>query len=489
VLLICASAIAVVAVLVIEGRQGGTIIVRGAIDPHGPKTPLPQHFLGVSLEYRDVLPSIGTPASTGGPDQVFARLLRNLGDAGNGAPVIRLGGATQDAAWWNPDARPRPPGITFDIKPAFVKALGAFQALTGSPLIIGLNMAAGDPRIAASWARAALARLRQPAISALEVGNEPYLYPVAFSGRPPVRPAGWGVSEYVAEFARYARLLDRIRPSPPLAAPVPCCAPGWTAAAPSFLAEEASRLALASYHSYPFCTTAPQPPEAILRPAVNERALQELRPLAAASQHAGIGLRVTETDPNACSGDSRYSTALWAVDWLFALAAHGVRGVSFHQIETSPFSVVYRDGLYSGSVSPLYYAMLLFSRAAPAGSSLLLHAPSASSPHDTNVALWATVDRGGTVRVVAINKEPSQSGDAVVRVRGAGAAGQLIRLRGPSLRAATGVTLGGREIPIGTTTGVLGGVPIAETVRPDGDTYRFSLPAASAALLTVPAGH
>jgi len=47
------------------------------------------------------------------------------------------------------------------------------------------------------------------------------------------------------------------------------------------------------------------------------------------------------------------------------------------------------------------------------------------------------------------------------------------------------VALGGLSVPAGTTDGRLTGTPVSETVTPSGHTYRFRMPAASAALLTV----
>jgi hypothetical protein len=67
---------------------------------------------------------------------------------------------------------------------------------------------------------------------------------------------------------------------------------------------------------------------------------------------------------------------------------------------------------------------------------------------------------------------------------GAGPAA-LERLTAPSLTATTGVALGGLAIPAGTTDGRIAGTPVTETVSPAGHTYRFAMPPASAALLTV----
>ena len=73
----------------------------------------------------------------------------------------------------------------------------------------------------------------------------------------------------------------------------------------------------------------------------------------------------------------------------------------------------------------------------------------------------------------------------VITVRDGAGAGKLERLTAPSLQSTTGVALGGLSIPDGTADGRLSGTPVSEAVTPSGHTYRFKMPAASAAMLTV----
>ena len=61
----------------------------------------------------------------------------------------------------------------------------------------------------------------------------------------------------------------------------------------------------------------------------------------------------------------------------------------------------------------------------------------------------------------------------------------LERLLAPRLGATAGVTLGGQSFGAATTTGQLAGTRRLTTVKPRGGAYAVSLPAGSAALLTV----
>jgi hypothetical protein len=87
--------------------------------------------------------------------------------------------------------------------------------------------------------------------------------------------------------------------------------------------------------------------------------------------------------------------------------------------------------------------------------------------------------------VLAVN---TGSGGRLVRVgasgRGAGRA-ELARLTAPGLGSAGGVSLGGQTFGSATTTGVLAGAPEVSTVSSVDGRYAVSLPAGSAALLTL----
>jgi hypothetical protein len=72
-----------------------------------------------------------------------------------------------------------------------------------------------------------------------------------------------------------------------------------------------------------------------------------------------------------------------------------------------------------------------------------------------------------------------------VRVPGHTAPASLERLLAPRLNATAGVTLGGQSFGAATTTGQLAGTRQLTTVSPRGGAYTLSLPAGSAALLTV----
>jgi hypothetical protein len=129
--------------------------------------------------------------------------------------------------------------------------------------------------------------------------------------------------------------------------------------------------------------------------------------------------------------------------------------------------------------------MLLFARATPDRARLLPRVTTgAKVRRGANVKVWGTLD-GTTARIVLLNKGARAGGTVEVKAHGDGAT--LERLTAPSMNSISGVTLAGQSIPDLSRDGKLTGSPSAEPVTPKRGVYRFTLPAASAALLTIPA--
>jgi hypothetical protein len=124
----------------------------------------------------------------------------------------------------------------------------------------------------------------------------------------------------------------------------------------------------------------------------------------------------------------------------------------------------------------------MFAQAAPAGSRLLRVVSGSQGP----LRAWATLAPDHHVRVLLINDSLSSSALAVVRTPGAPGPASLERLRASSAYATSGLTLGGRTFGAATGTGVLAPAT-AQSVTPHGGTYSVTLPAGSAALITLPA--
>jgi hypothetical protein len=475
-----------------------TDVVTISSTPFG--NPVPGAFVGISLEYGTVF-SAELP-SPGGDDRVLAQLIRNLSPGY--APIIRIGGDSGDKTWWPIPGITRPHGVDFALTPAWLADARALARSAGARLILGINLETDSAAIAATEARHLLAGVGRRNIDALEIGNEPELYSgipwyVTHAGQKVfARPPTYNLAAYMKEFATIAGALPAI----PLAGPS-TGADAWIAGLGQLLAANPT-LSLATFHAYALdprgdafrghdCSTAigePAHPSvaALLDSYASQTLVQGALPYIAIAHSHGIPFRVDEMNAITCAGapgvSNTAASALWVLDELFQLVRAGVDGVNIHTWRGSAgklFDMHYRQGRWVGTVQPEYYGMLMFVRAAPAGSRLLSTGPAKAGP----VRSWAVLAPDHSVRLVLINDSLKQTRWVLIRPPAEGPRAELERLEAPSAYARTGVTLGGESFGPRTVTGRLPGPTHLTVVRPSAGGYLVRLPAASAALLTI----
>jgi hypothetical protein len=467
--------------------------------------PLARSFLGFSQEYNLAATWLGTPKT--GLNPLLVNVYRHFSGYGSGPPVLRLGGGSSDNSWWNPSLKPRPRGIYFGIDYTLTGPLAQFLEQTRSRVILGLNLAARKPAIAVDWARAAIATLPFNSIQALEVGNEPDIYttrPLEPDKKNPgmTRKRGYGPAAYLRELDPFLRALGRIRGHPPIAAPALCCMDKWVRAMPSIIDKTARRLGLVTIHRYPLHSCGLKRGQrgyptarALLSPAALS-AVREFKWEAGLARRHHLGLRVTESNSVACGGaegvSDSFASALWAAQWAFAVNSVGAVGLDFHGSSPAytPFSFGLRDGVFRGYFQPELYGLLLFGEAT---SHRGIHLPTAVYGErrrrpGLNIWTWAFLDRvDRVVRVAVLNLDPRARGAAVIKVKNGRGSGTLKRLLAPALGALSGITWGGQSYSSVTTSGELAGpLRLGHVRRLRGGRYRFDMPPASAALLTVP---
>jgi hypothetical protein len=135
-------------------------------------------------------------------------------------------------------------------------------------------------------------------------------------------------------------------------------------------------------------------------------------------------------------------------------------------------------------VAPLYYGMLAFADAAPPGSRIL---QIGHEPPVPTLRIWATRAADGTERVVLINESPDR-GQTLTLPAGPARTATLSRLTAPALSATHGVAIGGQAFADASTTGSLVGAPDTPTLSRVQGRFVVPLPAASAAIVTIPPG-
>jgi hypothetical protein len=453
---------------------------------------MPGSFVGLSVEFSALTAYAGEdPAAV---DPVFVRLLRQL--APGARPLLRIGGHSTDSAWVSaPGAAAPSPGLRIRLTPGWLSVAHAVAAALDGQLILGLNLADGQPALATAEAQAMLATIGKRYIDAFEIGNEPDVYGVyAWYWAPAgsavfARTRSYSFQDYLGEFTRWRAALGGL----PIAGPA-FASIAWMEHLGAFL-DAAPRLTLVTFHQYPLwacqrnptAANFPSIPHLLLASSARGLAAQ-IAPFVAIAHRAGIPFRLDELNSAACEGrpgvSDTFASSLWALDTLFALASVGVDGVNIHTLPGAayaPFSIGYGGGRWTASVNPLYYGLLAFERAFPPGARLL-GVRASTGP----VKVWATAGADGHVRVALINEQPGSAFTVSLRIAGKATPLAERALRGPSLSATSGVTLGGASFGASTATGVLPSGPHApvEIAASRRSVYRVLVPAASAILLT-----
>jgi hypothetical protein len=461
--------------------------------------PIPRSFAGLSMEYWAAPSYLGATR----PNPIFARLVQTLAQGGNGAPTIRLGGNSADEAWWNPLAAPRPPGVSTDITPAWLGVLGQWAGLTRTPMILGLNLALGDPNNAAAYTQAAARTLPPGTLAGVEIGNEPDLYtrPRTFTvgsrrlSRGMRRPLTYRYEDYRVEALQFRAAIAAAAPGVPMAEGG-FATSAWEDFGADLLSVPGPGPRSFSAHTYSLHTCdrrrarrAVSYARSLLGPSAFAPPVARMAQLAAVARAHGAPFRVSEVNSANCGGvrgaSNSLASALWSVDMLFALADAGVRSVNFHTFTGALYSPVdfgLRRGHFAGRVNPMFYGMLLFSRANPKGARLL---PTGPNPASGRLKTWATVDPVGTRRVVVINKDTRKTHTVRLAVPGGTSRARVRRLVGPKVTATRGITFAGQGWGDATFDGELRGRAREERVERRSGAFRVEIPPSSAALVTV----
>ena len=455
----------------------------------GPR--IPAGFVGLSFEFPALAAYAGSDPRA--PNPVLEKLIQGL--APGQRPVLRVGGDSTDTTWWPASGLRRPAGVTYSLSRRWLAVTGSLARAVRARLIIGLNLEAGRPRVALLEARALLAGIGADAVRAFEIGNEPPSYPTLpwyrtrSGGAVFARPRGYGFAAFAREFGTVARLLPRgVRTAGPTLGGAT-----WIGQLGRFVAH-APRLGVVTFHQYPFdrCFTRPgsvQYPTVLrlLSRYGSRGIIPALTRYVSVADRRRLAVSVDETNSVACGGkrgvSNTFASALWALDSLFALARVGVAGADFHAFPGAayaPFGFRRRNGSWSAAVRPVYYGMLMFAHAAPAGSRLL----ALTTRGGSSLRAWCTRTADGTLRVVLINDALRHGQVVAVRAPTETDGASLVRMTAPSAHATGAVRIGDQTFGR-TSQGVLPAPralqPLAAGVR----RYVVSLAPASAALLTL----
>ena len=452
--------------------------------------PVSAGFVGLSIEYPAVTAYAGSPSPAINP--VFEQLVRNL--APNQRPVLRIGGDSTDRTWWPLSHLLRPRGVTYSISSRWLAVARGLADGTGARLILGVNLEANQSSIAVAEARALVSGIGFRLL-ALELGNEPNWYATLpwyrNSGGRLVfgRPRTYDLRAFSAEFSALRKRLPRVALAGPTVGALP-----WLQNMRSFLGAEPT-LRVVTLHRYPLnrCFTTPgsanYPTVANMLSSTASRGLAAgIGRYVAIAHQRGDTFRIDEMNSVACGGKAgvsdTFASALWALDALFAVARSGADGVNIHTFPGARyglFTFQRAGGGWAAFVRPEYYGLLMFAQAAPPGARLL----SVTRMGSPEVRAWATRGADGRTRLVLINDDVWHSHVVSVRLPEQAPTVTLDRLAAPSAWARSGVALGGQSYGAQTQTGNLAGAQLNQRLTAGLGGYLVTLPAASAAMLTI----
>jgi len=389
-------------------------------------------FTGLGYE----ISSASRPGLMSRANKVYVQLVRTLGVQG----VIRIGGNTADYAKYSPNAAVVSSARGTVVNDAVLKDLGGFLEATGWKLIWALDLGQGSEAEAIAEARI-ISLIAGERLLAFEIGNEPDLFARAKHRKPE-----YGYEDWLAEYRRYKAALRREFPRIPFAGPDAAVRTEWVT---RFAADEGKDCVLLTHHYYREGQNPSSSIEKLL--GVDPKLQPQLTALKTASQACGVPYRICEV--NSFSGGGRpgvsdtMAGALWALDYMFTLAANGCAGVNMetgvnHLDFISSYSPIGDDEHGHYSAKPEYYGMLAFSLA---GKGQLLAVESdANSPE---IKAYATQSGHGALAVTLINKGAAE---AVISVNLGGQTkakqASLIRMSARSIDSKVGITLGGAEV-------------------------------------------
>ncbi|GAC1581710.1 MAG: glycosyl hydrolase family 79 C-terminal domain-containing protein [Candidatus Dormibacteria bacterium] len=451
--------------------------------PSRPALGVPGSFLGLSTEYWTV--------------PVWARHLSLLGHvlasiSSNGPIVLRIGGSSADQTFFA--SAKEPPEWVFETSPAWLRQVRRIVTRFGVRVNLDLNMVTATPQIAVRWARAAQAALPIGSVIGFEIGNEGDIYShtawqeltggtIAARALPQTMTA----PGYAASYRVYAAALAEVAHGVPLLGPAlsdPAAHPSWVS---QLLAGPHPGLGAITVHRYPLSACAlpgskmfPTIARVLSEPATAGMATS-LRSSVRAARGAGLPLRLTEINSVTCGGrrgvSNTFATALWAPDALFELLHAGAASAAVH-VRANAINMAFsltRDGLVA---HPLLYGMAMFSRTIGPGAHLVgLHL---KIHRGLRLKAWAVRLPGNRIHVLLINKGAAGARVSLrIPAQGSTMAQALLA---PSVRATSGVTLGGQHL---SRRGVWTGAPVGTRLRlGPGGGYRVVVRGYSATLVT-----
>jgi hypothetical protein len=416
-----------------QGQSTATVI----LETQNPGPEIPAGFSGLSFEMQRVLADTNGWHFFSAKNKPLIATFKALG-----IKNLRVGGNTADRP-----TLPVPAETDVDNLFAFAKAAEV-------KVIFTLRLNQGSPAAAAQMANY-IERHYARQLDCFAIGNEPNVFSTNYQ-------------VYLTEWRRFAAQITAATNSPDAR----FCGPGVSPGHEKWSAQFATDLAgtglvkFISQHDYPGgdARKAKVPAEArdkILSPAMDEHYAKFAANFIPAVLSNGLAYRFEEAnsfyDGGALDVSDTFAAALWALNFEWWWAEHGMIGINFHTGDKVAARDMNKPCRYASfwtvpggyKIHPIGYAEKMFSLGS---HGRLLPVKINSAATNLNLAVFAVLGDDKNFYVTLINQSHSATAtDLFVQINANGTAwkrGKIIRLTAPDgdVSRKTGVTLGGAEI-------------------------------------------
>ena len=431
------------------------------LDPHTPLRKIADDFIGFGYETS----AVAREGFFSARNTLMVQLYRTLSTNG----LVRIGGIIGDHTRFEPDGVPVAHAMqeTTVINRAVLADFAGFLRATGWRALWTLNLGTGSKEEAVQEAVAVQEALGDK-LQSFEIGNEVDLLK-RFDG----------FASYRAAYLDYKAAIRAALPGAVFSGPDSAGNVKWSV---EFAQSEAKDMKLVLHHYYRGSANSPQATIArLLGPHPEwDSTLDKLREVCDAN---GLAYRINEV--NSFSGGGKpdvsdtFASALWCLDFMFRVAAHGGAGVNMetdvNQLGfVSHYSPIYRGENDTLTARPEYYGMLAFSLA---GQGTLVKIT--TSEHALNLSACATRNSQGSVWVTIVNRDLAQAAKIDLTLPAGFSMAEAFRLLAPSIQSKTDVTLAGASVASDGTWSPRN----PETISVNGNTASLPVAAGSAVLL------
>ena len=457
---------------------GAQPVVNVELLPQQPGAVIAPDFVGLSFEMRDVLADTNGDHFFSPSNKKLIATFKQLGIAN-----LRVGGNTSDRP-----ALPMP--STNDVDSLF-----EFAKKADVRLIYTLRLHNGNAQLDSDMANY-IARRYANQLDCFVVGNEPNTYYTNYAG-------------YFADWTHYVAQITAPGNSPQALFCGPSVSPGhekWSAELANAIGGHGP-LKFIAQHDYPGgdarkATNAAAARDKILSPAMDAHYATFASHFVPTVVSNGLPYRFEEAnsyyDGGAPGASDTFASALWALDYQWWWAEHGMMGINFHtgdkvaaRDESKPCRyATFWTSPEGYNVHPIGYAEKMFALGSRGRILPLALTPGPST--NLNFAAYAVLGDDKKFYVTLINKSHDATATNLSIAIGAPEIGSwgrcaIIRLTAPDgdVSRKTGITLGGSEISDDAKwDGQWQSVPDSKGRR----AIQVDVPAASAAIVRLEPG-